>query len=499
MTTKSIAILLSTALIIAVAACKKSANELPQPAPGPVDNNSYVQFSANAVQLTNRQLYALVSIETKTGQEVFSNKKLTLDYIQGVYETDKLPLPKGEYKLSKFIVVTALDTAVYAAPMANSAKASQVTGPLAIAVNVANFGINSAAVQVLKLNDSDVPQSFGYNEADFGFLPFITVSVKLKINIGQVAYDSLPGKLFVTATNGQGNQWIREIDLKKGMTSVRIPENYAEFKFEAKQWNLSAVKNFTRSALQPSMLIELQASRQPKKLLEESVFIENNQGLAADSRSEYFYSSNNLLQEIKNYQRSTQASGLHLTNIYKFIYSGITLDTVHRYAPDNSSTGYTAFFYNAGRVSAMDNKSYDQQSGAALDYDQSGGNDLVNVDYLYDNGSGLKYRMKLFNGNKIYDDSRSSMGHSETGNYEYDDYINPKYHLGYPDMYFSNTSKNNVVNTVKEFAGAYPSVVPYKYEYSYDADGYPTQVYISYKGYFSQQHVYRIKKTYRYL
>ena len=51
---------------------------------------------------------------------------------------------------------------------------------------------------------------------------------------------------------------------------------------------------------------------------------------------------------------------------------------------------------------------------------------------------------------------------------------------------------------LKGYAGGSPTVIPYRYEYVYDDDGYPKESYVSYKGYSSQQHLYRIKKVFRY-
>lgn len=62
-------------------------------------------------------------------------------------------------------------------------------------------------------------------------------------------------------------------------------------------------------------------------------------------------------------------------------------------------------------------------------------------------------------------------------------------------MYFTNSSKNNLIYEQKNYGGAIPQVVPYKFEYTYDTAGYPTEVYTSYKRDTSQQHLYRIKKN----
>jgi len=498
MTKKFHLLLLTGVSILLFAACSKTPESLPQPVPGQPDHTAYLQLSANGVQFSGQQLYALLSIENKSGMAVVTNKKVTLDYIQGVYKTDKIALAKGEYSLSKFIVLKSSDTAAYATPRTNSPKAAQVTSPLSFSFLVAQKGINNSSVEVLKIAETDAAASFGYTAEDFGFQAHLNLNVKLKIRVGHVIYDSLPGKLKIDAVNGTENHWSREIDLKKGFSPVSVPEQYSTFTFEISKWNIVAKKVFSRSALQTGMMIELEAIRQPKRLVEEKSFIENSSGLVPDSRTEYFYNGVNRLSEIKNYQKSIQVSGLPLTNIYKFSYNGTILDSIKRFAADNSSTGYTAFTYNANRIANIHNRSYDQETGAAIEYLSAGDNEVINADYLFSNGNTMNYKIFFRDGNKISDQAQSSTGAGETGTYEYDENINPKHQLGWPDLYFSNASKNNITREQKGYGGGFPSAIPYKFEYTYDNDGYPAEVFISYKGYTSQQHLYRIRKVYIY-
>jgi hypothetical protein len=146
----------------------------------------------------------------------------------------------------------------------------------------------------------------------------------------------------------------------------------------------------------------------------------------------------------------------------------------------------------------MYNKSYDQETGAAVEYNQLEVYQNIKADYLFSNGNSMTYTIKYLDGNKISDQAISSTGGGESGIYEYDENINPRHQLGYADLYFTNSSKNNLKNEQKSYGGAIPQVVPYKFEYTYNADGYPSEVFISYKGFTSQQHLYRTKKVFRY-
>jgi len=260
------------------------------------------------------------------------------------------------------------------------------------------------------------------------------------------------------------------------------------------KWNVTAAKVVSHDQLHSNMLINLQATRQPKRLIEEASFLLNQTVYQADSKSEYLYDANGLV-EIKNYQKSTIVSGLPLANILKFIYNGNQLDSIKRYDPNNNLNGHTAFEYMGSRVSGIHNISYDQFTGASIEYAGAGENQVTKITYLFQNGNSMLNTIIMKNGNKVTDQTQSSTGGSESGYYEYDSNINPKFNLGFPDLYFSNSSKNNLVLQEKNYAGAIPTVVPYKFEYVYDNDGYPIEVYTSYKGFNSQQYLYTIKKN----
>lgn len=484
---------------LTVISCKKATVDPNLQPPPSVDQSSYLQLAAPGIQTTGTQLYALVSINTESGQEVVSNKKVSLDYIQGVYKTDKIGLQRGNFVLSKFIVVNNKDTAVFAAPKSNSEKALLVSTPVSVPVTIAQSGVHAASVQVLQVSSTDAAASFGYTSDDFGRNEFADLTVTLSISVGEVVYDSLPGKLIVDATSSNGTHWIREIELLAGQTQIRVPKTYESYQFSVAKWNVTAQKTLSRAELTANKQVLLSTTRQPKQLVEEQVFLENGSGLVPDSRTEYYYTAQNRLSDIKFYQRSLQISGLQLTQVYSFLYNGNQLDTIKRSGPDNTVNGYTSFTYSNGRIATARNNSYDQQTIVAFDYSlQSNSTGNITGNYVFHNGNSMQYKMTFRNGNNVQDEAMSSTGGSESGTYTYDSYINPKYQLGYPDIFLSNNSRNNQLSEQKSYAGGFPSVVPYKFEYIYNADGYPEEVYISYKGYTSQQHLYRIKKVYRY-
>lgn len=497
--TKKLNRLLSISLIsLFIISCNKSIDKLPAPSPENADTTAYAQFTVNGLQQEQGQLYALVTIENSNDVPVVNTKKVTVDFIQGTYKSDKIALAKGTYKLSKFIIVKASDTAFYAAPKANTAKAGQVTKPLALDLSITQKGINLHTAEVIKINNTDNPSAFGYNTADFGFLPYLNITGKIKMSVGEVVYDNLPGKIKITAVDNNGNSWIREQDFQKGVNSIRVPENYTAYTFETEKFGVHFTRQFTRQQLTNNFLVEMDANRLPKLLRKETSFIENYAGFTEDSRTEYFYAAGNKLQHINYYQRLPQYADLQFQHTYKFVYDGFLLDTIKRYSPDNILNGFTAFTYSGNKITAMHNNSFDQQTFAAVEYGGTESNPQVTIDYLFSNGNSMVYRMNYSGGNKVNDQAQSSTGGTQSGVYEYDSNINPYHQLGYPDIFFTNTSKNNRIMEQGTYGGSIPSVVAYKFEYVYDNDGYPSVLYTSYKGYTSGQHLYRIKKVFQY-
>jgi len=167
----------------------------------------------------------------------------------------------------------------------------------------------------------------------------------------------------------------------------------------------------------------------------------------------------------------------------------------------NAATGFTVFTYNGqeNKINSMHQQLYDVETFASVQYAAGTGHTGITIDYLYSNGQALEYKMKIKGGNKIEEHAIPSTGGSEGGTYKYDYNINPFTHMNMPNIFLSNLSKNNVVEEHKNYVGSFPSVIVDKIEYSYDAEGYPTEVIKYYKGYTSGNHLFKIKTVYAYM
>ena len=147
------------------------------------------------------------------------------------------------------MLTTAADTALYAAPKAQTPKAPQVPAPLGLAVEISKSSVTKTAVQVLAIHDTDAPESYGYTDEDFGYLAFIRLRAKISIRVGTVLYDSLPGKITVDAVNAAGNHWLKELELTSGLNNISVPEKYTSYHFEMSKWNTTDTKTLSRQQL----------------------------------------------------------------------------------------------------------------------------------------------------------------------------------------------------------------------------------------------------------
>lgn len=489
---------LSILVALIIASCsKKEVITTIEPAPGGVIKQTGIQLTITGVPQSTQPLFAVVTIETNTGEQLLSNRKIPLKFKEGNYVTDSIVANAGEYRLTKLLVTGSSDTALYATPRAQSPRQGEITTPLARPINVKQDEKTNSTYQALQVRNADTPESFGYTGEEMGLVAELKVKLHLSITVGTREYDSLPGTLEVDAIDQNGAQWRKEIELIAGMNTISLPEKYKTFLLTVHKWQTFAEKSLTKQQL-TGATIKLTATRAAKKLFEESTFTETGYGLEPDSRVEYTYLANSNLKEVNYFGKLLDKAGLHLTQKHNFIYHDGLLDTISKYSGTQVLESTLAIFYTAGKISNMHSVNGTEQIGAAYEYRQVPGYHEIEADYLFQNGNTMNYRMHVQNGNLMSDRAISSRGGGESGTYQYDHNINPYEQMNYPDIYLSRSSKNNRIGEQKNYAGGFPTVLPYKWEYLYDEDGYPRELWTSYRGYTSGQHLYRIKKVFKY-
>jgi hypothetical protein len=456
-----------------------------------------LRFSVTGVPQTTQQLYAVVSVQNNSGEYLLLNRKMAISFKEGKYVTDSVVLNDGEYRLAKFLITAGSDTALYATPKLQSARQYEVTTPLSQNLTVKRDEQNTVDVQTLGIRNTDTPESFGYTEEEFGFVAFLKVKIHASMKVGNRQYDSLSGTLKIDAVHENGTHWRKEIILTPGITTVNVPEKYYSFEFAVVKWSVRLNKTLIRNEL-PGAVIELTATRNAKQLMEETTFIESQGVLTPENRTEYVYHGNNSLKEINVFGKLTDKPGLNLMQKSSFIYHNGVLDSIKQYSDSNTLNASLAIFYADEKISAIQSRSGGDLTSAIFSYTKVPGFDEIGARYQYPNGNTMTYNMRYRQGNLVSDAALTSTGGGESGEYVYDENINPYQQLSIPDLFLSRSSKNNKIAEQKLYSGGFPTSVPYKYEYAYDGDGYPKELWTSFRGYTSGNHLFRIKKVFKY-
>ncbi|HEU0112633.1 MAG TPA: hypothetical protein VFQ73_17285 [Flavisolibacter sp.] len=325
-----------------------------------------------------------------------------------------------------------------------------------------------------------------------------TIKLKTVITIGSIVYDSIPAVLTLSSWDSSGTEHKKVLNMNAGANSISLLKKHVKFSFRVNQWSLSDELTLTKDEIKEGETYVLGGAKAAKRLIKEEEYLFAAGAYQPSSKSFYTYNADGSLQQIDFYQKKPQSQELKKYNVDKFIYTAGKLDKIQRYDDKGAAVSYTGFSYNAAnKIENMEQKGYGQETYAYVEYN-GGMQPSINIDYLYNNGQAMSYTMNFVGGNKVKETAMSSTGGSEGGTFGYDLNINPYVHMNWPDIFLSKSSKNNMISQQKGYAGGFPVAEPYKFEYTYDADGYPVELVKSYKSYTTGEHLYKTKTVYTY-
>lgn len=317
--------------------------------------------------------------------------------------------------------------------------------------------------------------------------------------VGGNSYDSLPGTAIITSWDTLGVATSRQVELRAGITPVNLPVPARQYKLSFSKWNTVSERTLDSSQVSNGMLVELKGERTAKRLSLTEEFIEVEGQWLPQAKALYQYTGNGQLDQVVYHQKKPQVYELQHILTDKARFSNGRLQGVDRMDAAGKKVGQTSYEYDAnGILTHISNESYGTTIHSVLEYSAAHESRSVDAYYLFDDGKTMNYKMEFRNGNKVRDEAASSTGAGESGTYAFDSAINPFYGVAFPDLYLTHHSKNNMVQQQKGFAGAYPSVIAHKMEYSYDADGYPVQLIKYYKSGQTGQDLYRTKTIFTY-
>ncbi len=494
-------------------ACEKTEVK-PPPVPPPGLSTSVqwtIQNLAGIPQGPVTDLYALVSVVNAQNQPVLTNTKLRISF-DGLLRTEEIQLPAGSHRVTGFIITNAAGTAVYATPKANSGKAGLVNRPLAIPFVLPQPVVHLIAMEVLPILPGDTPQHFGYSAGAFdptGPNPpgdgsnFLKVSLRASIKVGEILYDSIPATILYTYWDENQQAFGKYITLAAGSNEVQLPRSATRHHFRMTKWGVSYEMNLLKTEVQEGTLYTLGGEKAAKMLKSELTYKLVDGVYKPEKKTVFNYRGPGQLSEIQYYLRRADNT-TYLAQRDEFRYNaGNKLEKINQYDESNNYMGFRSFSYNAaGKVNLITEEGIAGLiSTATVDYHFSPATEWTEVsfNYTYAGSSiGMRYYQRYFRGNRISDNSATSNHSTETGQYQYDSYINPFAHMGWLNLFLSNESRNNIVAQQKTFYGNMQLAVPYSFAYTYDAEGYPVELITQYKSGVTGEYLFTTKTVYQY-
>ncbi len=491
-------------LLISLSSCVKEDRKPDLPAP--LEMNTFrIMLDAlpGGSSYEASDLFAFVTIKNEKNEEVLSNKKLVISF-NGKYVTEKIKLDPGNYKISSFIISNADNLTRFASPRANSPKASEVQKPLNISFKLENADIFDLPVEVAKVQNEDSADNFGYQPADFKVQTidenkFIKIKLQAVITVGDINYDNIPALFKLSTWDSKGIVSEKDTLLSGGVNEVFLPKSAVKYQFKLSKWGGSDEMTLNKDQVSESVVYTLGGLRAMKRLRLEEHYSLTQAGYMPSGKTIYSYDPNGKLKQIDFYDKLPQFSDLRLTWSKVYLYLGGKLSKIYYIDDKGAEIGNLELSYNAEgtKIIKMREINYDQVTNVQVEYQYLSGYARVNFKYSFSNGNTMDYFQKIWGGNRI-EDSAGSPGGAETGVYQYDFNINPYAHMNMPNIYLSNLPKNNLVNQKKTYSGSFPSAEPYKFEYSYDDEGYPKELQRSFKNYLSGDHLFKTKTVYSY-
>lgn len=500
-------ILVAVFAVAGLLACKKTVDPLePKPVPGQQQKNQ-IGFSLDSLpglpKVAIANLFAEISITDSRNVEIVSKKKVTLQF-NGEFQTEKLELPAGQYQLNRFLLITGTDSVVFATPFRNSVKSAGVVHPLVHTFEAKTHN-QFIPLEVLAVGKTDSAESFGYPAGSFGNRnPGNTenkIQIRTAITIGNIVYDSIRSSLMLRSWNDRQEIKTAFLSMAEGINTITLDPLAVKYELTISKWGRDYQLILDKKDIRSDSVYVFGESRAPKLLSSEITSRLVNNNYVAESKTAYKYSGNKQLEHITYYRKRSDGS--------PYIYQQ---DDV-KYRDGNVEQVSTTD--ENGQISASVLYTYDQQGAVSGFTQQANGmtttgevsyfflNETfekeVLIRYQYSNGNpAVEYYQRFLRGNIFSDNSRSVNGSTENCTYDYDQQINPYIHLGLPNIYLSNQSKNNITRQYKEYYGNYPEFVVYEFNYKYDQDGYPIELIRKYRSYKNNTHAFTTKTVFLY-
>lgn len=492
-------ILVMFLVAVAVASCDQEDT--------PVETTGRISFVVNGATIGAGKISGftperlVVSVEDANGKTILDNKIFTLTPSEEGYKTEDLPLERGLYKITRYLVISG-ETAAYATPKVGAKKADLIDKPLPLDFEIQGTVTGSVAPTLIGISSDDVAGNFGYS--DFGFnVPegpksdeWMNVRVKLEMILGGIYYQNVDAPFVVKGFDENNVQvWDQEFTyIGPEPNDLKIKAGLKRYTIEANKWGATITQTFMGADLWDDRVREgavpvtrvFQKAVEPRKVhsyvTSWSKILNGQTTMEPISKVSYEYSAGKLYQ-INNYTwnktRFVEESQSEL------IYEGSNVKKIVTYLAGQDAPSSEINYTHDGQGHATHIQHKSTQTGITtevdLTYEYS--DRVIKASYRLSNGAGFEYEMISQHGRVKTDRTTRGSQVCSEGSFTHDKGVNPLRHLGYTDYLLRNFSiSNRVTEDVNYIGCAFPSLIPVSYDYVYDGDGYPIIATTNFRG-----------------
>jgi hypothetical protein len=208
-------ILFFSALVFTITSCHKEEGV----------TSGKVEFSILSKSISGGRVMSLgaviLSVEDANGNSIFERKSLTLYSFGDQYLSEPVSLPKGNFKLTEFLVVDTNNTVIYATPLEGSPLAYLVSDPLPIDFSIAKDQTTKVSPEVIKVD--------GQSGLDFGYATFsFNIVNTIQFSIGVLAYNKQTTNFELTNSHLTitANVPLFDNDLPAVTNDIRVKDGY---------------------------------------------------------------------------------------------------------------------------------------------------------------------------------------------------------------------------------------------------------------------------------
>jgi hypothetical protein len=183
--------------------------------------------------------------------------KIELISFGGDFVTDPQMLSPGDYKLTRFLILSSDNVTIYASPLVGSEMAEFVENPLPFSVTINSEITTEVVPEVLALDDNR-PEQFGYTTFSFKAIELLSFNVSTTIADNE-SHNAIDYSLEIIAKDGPlGNvKWTRKLPLHK-LAQIKIPSQYQHYTFKAsKPGYITHIQHYLKSDLGSALHFEL--------------------------------------------------------------------------------------------------------------------------------------------------------------------------------------------------------------------------------------------------